>query len=108
MSTFARIEQPEPLYPGAPVLLRRFKRADEPGDVRVQDHVSVNVEGHRFKVCQFVPGVVECSPGDTPKVWPEVHQYVATWEEACEVFDRYCAAVRSAGWIEIEDDPYGG
>ena len=33
----ALIEKPEALYPGAPVLLTRFARGQETGDVRVQD-----------------------------------------------------------------------
>lgn len=107
MNTFTDIEKPEPLYPGAPVLLRRFERSGEFGDVRVQDYGELNKVGSRFRVGQFVPGVVECSPGDTPKIWPEVHRHCGTWEEACEVFDRYCDQVRAAGWIEIEDDPNG-
>lgn len=102
----AVIEKPEPLYPGAPVLLTRFQRGKELGDVRVQDFGETNV-GAAYKVCQFIPGIVECSPGDTPKVWPEVHQYCATWDDASDVFARYCEQVRAAGWVEIEDDPNG-
>lgn len=108
----ATIEKPEPLYPGAPILLTRFRRTvrllgidvEEVGDVRVQDYGATNVAGHQFKVGQFLPGIVECPPGDTPKVWPEVHQYAGTFDEASDVFARYVEQAKQAGWREIDDD----
>lgn len=102
MNQIAIDEKPEAPYPGAPILLMRFRRGEEAGDVRVQDYGAANKVGSRFKVGQFVPGIVECSPGDTPKIWPEVHQYVATFEESVAVFNRYTAAVLAAGW-EVDD-----
>ena len=105
MTRPALIEKPEPLYPGAAILLTRFSREDEFGDVRVQDYSEMNKTASAFRVGQFLPGIVECPPGDTPKVWPEVHQYVATFDEAYEVFVRYVEAAKSAGWNQIEDDP---
>lgn len=101
------IERPEALYPGAPVLLTRFVRAGELGDVRVQDYSEMNVTKSAFRVGQFLPGIVEAPPGDTPKIWPEVHQYVATFEQALDVFGRYVEAAKAAGWVEQEDDPHG-
>lgn len=103
----ALIEKPEPLYPGAAVLLTRFVRGDEVGDVRVQDYGSSNVGDHNYRIGTFLPGVVEESPGDTPKVWPEVHQWVGTWDAASDVFVRYVEAAKAAGWLEVEDDPHG-
>lgn len=103
----APIERPEALYPGAAVLLTRFSRGDELGDVRVQDYSEMNVTKSAFRVGQFLPGIVEESPGDTAKVWPEVHQYVATFEQALDVFGRYVEAAKAAGWTEIEDDKEG-
>lgn len=103
----ALIEKPEALYPGAPVLLTRFVRGEEIGDVRVQDYGELNKVGSQYKVGQFLPGIVECPPGDTPKVWPEVHQYCGTWDEASDVFVRYVEQAKAAGWVEQEDDPNG-
>lgn len=101
MSPSITIEVAEAPYPGAPVLLLNFARGGERGDVRVQDFGELNKAGHRFKVCQFVPGIVECPPGDTPKVWPEVHQYAGTLDDAAKIFDRYVEAVKRAGWMEV-------
>lgn len=103
----ALIEKPEALYPGAPVLLTRFARGQETGDVRVQDYGDLNRSGSRYRIGQFLPGVVECSPGDTPKVWPEVHQHVGTWDEAFDVFTRYVEEAKASGWQAQEDDPNG-
>lgn len=96
------IEKPEPLYPGAPIMLTRFIRAGIYGDVRVQEYHSAS-----FLVGQYIPGRVDCSPGDTPKISPEVHQWTKTFDEACEVFDRYLDEVRAAGWTEVEYDGEG-
>lgn len=69
------VEKPEPPYPGAPALLTVLERDGERGDVRVQDYSGSNLPGFEFKVASFLPGTVEESPGDTLKVWPEIHQH---------------------------------
>lgn len=101
MMTATIIEKPEAPYPGAPVLLTNLARREEVGDVRVQDFGKSNKAGYQFKVCSFLPGVVEESPGDTPKVWPEVHQYTGDFNEATAIFLRYVEQARAAGWKEV-------
>lgn len=96
-------DEPAPSYPGAPVLLTDMRRGSELGDIRVQDF-GETVTGGRYKVCQFLPGIVECSPGDTPKVWPEIHQIVTTLDEAGEVFARYVEQAHAAGWSDTDAD----
>lgn len=100
-SRAAKAREGEPAYPGAPVLLTSMRRGEEYGDVRVQDF-GETVTGGRYKVCQFLPGVVECSPGDTPKVWPEIHQIVTTLDEAGDVFARYVEQAHAAGWSDTD------
>lgn len=99
------IEKPEAPYPGAPVLLTSFARCGEYGDVRVQDFGKANKAGSEFKVCSFLPGIVEETPGDTPKVWPEIHQYTGDFNEATAIFLRYCEQARAAGWEQQNEKP---
>jgi hypothetical protein len=102
MAQRALIEKPQPLYPGAAIMMMRFRRPGEIGDVRVQEY-----HAEAFLVGQYTPGCIQCSDGDTPKIVPNIHQWTKTFDDACAVFDRYCDAVRTAGWTEIEDDKEG-
>jgi hypothetical protein len=88
-------EKPEAPYPGAPVLLICFARGEQTGQVKVQEY-----DAAQFRVGQFLPGVFEDLPGDSPKVQPEVHQWTSTIEEATTVFERYLESARAAGWEE--------
>ncbi len=96
------VEKPEPPYPGAPALLTALERDGERGDVRVQDYSGSNRRGFEFKVASFLPGIVEESPGDTPKVWPEIHQHTGDFNEATAIFLRYVEAAKRVGWKEVE------
>jgi hypothetical protein len=86
------------LYPGAPVLLICFARGEETGQIKVQDYGEAELS--RYRVGQFLPGLIEESPGDAPKIWPEVHQWTATIEEATAIFERYVETAHAAGWRE--------
>lgn len=88
-----------PKYPGDTVKLVQFKRGDEIGDVRVQDYQGTMKPGiGRYKVGTFLPGVTECSPGDTPKIWPEKSLYTHTPEEAEIVLAQYTLLALGEGW----------
>lgn len=86
----------EPKYPGDDVRIALLIRGAEIGDVRIQDYgEGIN---NRYRVGQFLPGVEECSPGDTPKVWPERGAYCATPGEANSTFLEYVRLAREDGW----------
>jgi hypothetical protein len=86
----------EPKYPGEPCELRLLIKDDEIGDVRVQDYGSACKQ--RYKVGTFLPGISECSPGDTPKTWPEKSVWTDDRDEAMSVFARYVEEAREDGW----------
>lgn len=84
----------KPEYPGAPVRILNLKRGDELGDIRIQGGIT----DRTVKVCSFLPGVEECSPGDTPKVWPEKSEYVTNNFAADQLFDQYVGEAYEEGW----------
>jgi len=96
----------EPQYPGDAVRILMLKRghgkAMELGDVRIQW-----LSDRAVKVCMFVPGVEECSPGDTPKTWPEFHRLCKFKPEADEVFDEYVKCAYDAGWQNYNPETDG-
>jgi len=59
----------EPEYPGDAVRIQMLYRGD--GRERVIGDVRIQHYGSFVKVGSFLPGETECSPGDTPKTWPE-------------------------------------
>lgn len=96
----------EPTYPGDVVRIVRLARghaeALEHGDVRIQDYMGMmRPTTGRYRVGTFLPGVLECPPGDTPKVWPERHDYARGVEQANAAFDAYYLAALAAGWWPV-------
>ena len=82
-----------PRYPGDAVRILMLKRGDELGDIRIQF-----IHDNSVKVCAFLPGEAECSPGDTPKVWPEKFKFARFVPEADALFDEYVQEAFAAGW----------
>lgn len=80
-------------YPGDAALIVLLTNGEDIGDVRVQEYGTDS-----FKVGSFLPGVVECSPGDTPKVWPERSEWVTDRPAAAKVLGRYLIEAFRAGW----------
>lgn len=89
----------EAKYPGDAVRILMLKRGHgremELGDIRIQDY------GDFVKVGTFLPGETECSPGDTPKTWPEKHEIFRGDNQtdlADAEFDKYVQEAYAAGW----------
>lgn len=61
----------EPQYPGDAIMRVDLTRGDEIGDVRVQWY-----DDGILKVGSFTPGYEQCSPGDTPKFWPDKDAWI--------------------------------
>jgi hypothetical protein len=96
----------EPRYPGDTVrtlmLYRGRGRAMELGDIRIQ-HIRKDL----VKVCSFLPGETECSPGDTPKTCPEKHEHCISSFKADEVFDKYVQEAYADGWQNYHPEQHG-
>jgi hypothetical protein len=86
----------EAKYPGDAIRLRLLIKGDELGDVRIQDYGSASKQ--RYKVGTFLPGVTECTPGDTPKTWPEKDFWTNDGDEAIRVFTLYVMESMKDGW----------
>lgn len=89
----------EPKYPGDAVRILMLKRGHgvntQLGDIRIQHY------GETVTVASFLPGIVECSPGDTPKVWPESSVTLRADNQcaaADEVFEDYVRKAYDAEW----------
>lgn len=86
----------EPKYPGDAVrILMLFHHGrQEIGDIRIQQYDTF------LKVGTFLPGVEECSPGDTPKVWPERNEsfHSNQTDLADGQFDKYVQEAYADGW----------
>lgn len=93
-----------PKYPGDAV--RRINLINaagtELGSVEIRPFAPSSI-----KVCCFIPGEVECSPGDTPKVWPERHRYCSDADSANRVFDAYFMQLLKEGWREYDRERQG-
>lgn len=89
-----------PKYPGDSILYVGLVRGDEMGDVRVQWYGNglKQEDGDSLKVGSFLPGEVQSSPGDTPKVWPERSEYVTDKETAAKLFLAYVTEAVRNGW----------
>lgn len=87
----------EAKYPGDAVRMRQLAKGRELGDIRIQDYGPG--AKRRYKVGTFLPGVEECSPGDTPKVWPEKSFWTNDSVEAVRVFTNYITDALTEGWI---------
>lgn len=86
----------EPKHPGSTILRLDLRRGEEVGDVRVQWYGD-----DKLKVGSFTPGVVESSPGDTPKVWPESSVWVGDADEASKMFVELAQAAMRDGWTRL-------
>lgn len=97
----------EPKHPGDMVrclLLKRGSGRDaELGQVCIQ-----YIDDGMVKVCKFLPGEVECSPGDTPKTWPEYYQHARFVAEADALFDRFVQEAYADGWQNYNPESDNG
>jgi hypothetical protein len=93
----------EAKYPGDAVRIQQLHRAGEIGDIRIQF-----IRDGLVKVCSFLPGEEECSPGDTPKVWPEKSEYAMSSFAADEQFDKYVGEAYADGWQNYDRETYRG
>ena len=100
----------EAKYPGDAVRIQMLYRRDargviELGDIRIQHY------GHFVKVGSFLPGEVECSPGDTPKTWPE-ESFTFRGDNQCDLadaeFDKYVQEAYADGWQNYDPEQHGG
>jgi hypothetical protein len=94
----------EPRYPGDAVRILRLyrirRRVKELGDVKEFGDIRIQwIRKDLVKVCMFLPGEVECSPGDTPKTWPEKSEYCTSSQKADEVFDKYVQEAYADFWF---------
>lgn len=96
----------EPKYPGDAVRIHMLQRGGELGDVRIQ-HFAGMKAGDTVRVGTFLPGIVEGSPGDTQKTWPEFHIDLPADQvgAADGIFDAYLVCAYEAGWKDY--DPNG-
>jgi hypothetical protein len=100
----------EAKYPGDAVRILALYREYAPGrhelgDIRIQHYETF------VKVGSFLPGVTECSPGDTPKTWPEVHNVYRGDNQADLAdaeFDRYVQDAYADGWQNYDRNIHGG
>ena len=96
-------------YPGDAVRIVMLYRRDargrvELGDVRIQDY------GTFVKVGTFLPGEEECSPGDTPKTWPNKHETFRAdngGDLADAEFDKYAQEAYADGWQNYYPEQHG-
>lgn len=94
LSNFRPADWTEPKYPGDAILRVDLVRGDEFGGIRVQ----WGFKDDQLKVGAFLPGVEECPPGDTPKVWPEKSEMVADKAAASKAVVRYLVEAIRDGW----------
>lgn len=99
----ARAPWREPRHPGDHILQQYLTKGDDIGMVTVQDYSGCCKPGHELRVGSFLPGDVECPPGDTPKTWPERKEYVADKAKALPLFERYVVDAIKAGWLLVEN-----
>jgi len=98
-----------PLYPGDTARVQLLYRGGhgrpvELGDIRIQDY------GVFVRVGSFLPGVIECPPGDTPKTWPEKHETFRGDNQtdlADGAFDRYVQEAYADGWQNYNPEQHG-
>lgn len=90
----------KPKYPGDAVRILMLHRRGELGDIRIQDYETF------VKVGSFLPGVEECSPGDTPKTWPENYMTFTSSPAADAMFDNYVQAAYADGWQNYDPETY--
>ena len=99
----------EPKYPGDAVRMLMLYRGGhgrpvELGDIRIQHY------GTTLKVGSFLPGETECSPGDTPKTWPEKHETFRADNQsdfADGAFDGYVQEAYADGWQNYYPEQHG-
>lgn len=88
----------EPKYPGDAVRIALLIRGEhELGDVRIQDY-GPGKDGKRYRVGTFLPGETECTPGHTPKTWPDKSVWRTTPGEANSTFLEYVRIAKASDW----------
>lgn len=91
--TLAAAKWPEPRWPGDSVRQALFCRADELGDVRIQQY-GIGI----YLVAAYLP----VSSRTRRRTWfmiPDRHEWVETAAEANEFFDIYIGHAKLDGWI---------
>lgn len=90
----------EPRYPGDTILIVHLVKGDELGDVRVQWYGNglTAQPDDKLKVGSFTPGYDECSPGDTPKFWPDKSEWFNDRDAASRQLVQYLIAAFRDGW----------
>lgn len=83
----------KPAQPGGAVRITYLERAQELGDVRIQQY------DRKYRVAAFLPGVSVFLPGDTPKTEPEVSQWCAFPDFADRAFERLVIQAAGDGWM---------
>lgn len=77
-------------------------RGDEIGMIAIFDNLDCATPGNRYRVGSFLPGETQCSPGDTPKTWPEQHEMTDDKAKANRLFADYLTAANRDGWRRRE------
>ena len=97
-------------YPGETIKIEDVRRDDALGCIRIQDwrsmhngRVDLTALG-LYLVGSYLPGVEQCSPGDTPKVWPEKSKWCSDWNEAERLFRRYVREAHDQGWQSTQPE----
>lgn len=96
----------EAKYPGDAVRIQMLYRRDargrvELGDIRIQKYDNV------VRVASFLPGIEECSPGDTPKTAPEKSMHYRFADPADGEFDKYVQEAYADGWQNYDPNQHG-
>lgn len=100
MTKAKRIAWSAPRRPGDTVRIEYLKRGDEIGNIRIQDYMDSIKTKYRYKIGSFLPGEIQESSGDTPKVWPEKHKVSASVAQSNKQFNQYVnSAICDDGWI---------
>lgn len=101
--TLADAKWSDPKWPGDGVRSVLFRRdvlhlniVFEIGEVRIQ-HYGAGC----YMVAAYMPGYETSSPGDTPKMNPDKHEWVSTAESADAVFEEYVRSAARDGWTPL-------
>jgi hypothetical protein len=98
----------EPRYPGDTVRILMLYRATTPGRYELGDIRIQHIRQDLAKVGAFLPGETECSPGDTPKTWPEKSETATSSFAADALFDKYVQEAYADGWQNYHPEQHGG
>jgi hypothetical protein len=85
-----------PKYPGDAVRITLLRRANDIGDVRIQDFRVAKIRDNSpFRVAAYLPGIISSSGA----LSSTAHQWCV--EEAADGwFDRFVKAAKAEGWTD--------